>query len=114
MASQYSNWTLQKCDRCFDKYFRRFEKRPINNKGMSGLKSEQNAWIQFYHASNAHSYSGYSVSSHFHSLNVKVWYRLNRNTLRGEICVRNISDDHFPRHLAGTRGKRYQNCNFIF
>ena len=117
MASRYSNWTLQKCDQCFDKYFRMFEKRLLNNKGMSAMKSHTE-WVQFYYVSSDRSITGCSISSFINSLNVKVWYRLNRNTLRGEICVRNIHDGNSSRTSAVSKGKNvitpYINQKMVF
>ena len=93
MANRYSNWTLKKCDQCFDKYFQRFETRKINNRGMSVLRSEIYDWIPFRYIESDQSFTASSISSTINSLNIKIWYRLNRNTIRGEICVRNIQDD---------------------
>jgi len=92
MAHRYSNWTLQKCDLCFDKHFRNFETRKMNNAGMSAIRSETSEWVQFRHMHSVSQLYVPSISSFINSLNIKIWYRLNRNTLRGEICVRNIHD----------------------
>jgi hypothetical protein len=92
MAHRYSNWTLQKCDQYFDKHFQSFETRKMNNKGMSAMKTETNGWVQFHYIYSDQCFHASPIASFIDSLNIKIWYRLNRNTLRGEICVRNIHD----------------------
>ena len=92
MAPRYSNWTLQKCDHHFEKYFRIFDTRKVNNKGMSELKSGCNEWKQFHYVNSDRSFTGCAVSTFINSLNIKIFYRLNIKSLRGEICVRNIHD----------------------
>ena len=103
MASGYSNWTLRKCDQSFDKYFRKFETRRVNNKGMQELKSGQSDWIKYYYIGSDRNFSGRTLAAFIHSLNLKVWYRLNRQTLRGEICIRNIHDGASATSSSGKR-----------
>ena len=67
----------------------------------------ESEWVQFYYVSSDRSFTGYSISQFINSLNVKVWYRLNRHTLRGEICVRNIHDGNSSHTSSVSRGKQY-------
>ena len=105
MASNYSNWSLQKCNQHFDKYFRRFENRPISNKGMSVVKADQDRWIRFHFRSSDHSPHGCEIASFIHSLNLKVWYRLNTKISRGEICINTIHDTITSKRTDTLRGK---------
>ena len=92
MKPKYSNDTLRRCDQTFEKHFRKFAGKKLNRKGTSELKCGNNDWIQFYFVNNDRSSEGASVSSFINSLKIKIWYRLNKNATRGEICVRNIHD----------------------
>ena len=101
MAPRYSNSTLQKCDHHFEKHFRTFETRKLNNKGMSELKSGCNEWKAFLYVNSDRSFTGCSVSTFINSLNIKIFYRINRKTLKGEVCVRNIHDGVSASSSAG-------------
>ena len=92
MTPKYSNDTLRRCDQTFEKHFRKFAGKKLNRKGISELKCGNNDWVQFYFVNSDRSSEGTSVSSFISSLKIKIWYRLNKNTARGEICVRNIHD----------------------
>ena len=115
MAHRYSNWTLQKCDQCFDKHFRSYETRKMNNTGMAALRSETSEWVRFRHMNSIPSLYVSSIVSYIESLNINIWYRLNKNTLRGEICVRNIHDGISTSALSGKQTlSRYMILHYNF
>ena len=101
MTTSYSNFTLKKCDQCFEKHFGKFDGKKLNRTGISELRSGNNDWVQFCFVSCDRSSEGVSISSFISSLKIKIWYRLNRKTLRGEVCVRNIHDGISPPVSSG-------------
>ena len=102
MEVQYSNYTLKRCDQSFEKHFRKFDVKRLNRKGVSQLRSGNNDWIQFAFVNHDSSSMGLAMSSFINSLKIKIWYRLNMNTSRGEVCVRNIHDGSLIPISSGT------------
>ena len=101
MALKFTNHTLKRCDQCFEKHFRKFNGKKLNRNGLSQLRSGNNDWTQFYFVNSDRSSIGLFMSSLINSLKIKVWYRLNMNTSRGEVCIRNIQDGKSSPYHSG-------------
>ena len=116
MASTYSNWSLQKCNQHFDRHFQKFENWPISNRRMSNLQHDGDKWIRFQFQNFDHSPNGCALAALIHSLNLKIWYRLNKNQSRGEVCISHIHDKirskESPRTSAAT-GKESSFMRYI-
>ena len=78
---------------------------------MSELKSGCNEWKAFLYVNSDRSFTGCSVSTFINSLNIKIFYRINRKTLKGEVCVRNIHDGVSASSSTGKQ--KYCNYQYI-